>query len=79
MSLLWCGERGSALQVRKLRETVEALWSLPSRQPIEIAIYPSDIAVRARGDIDYDLSLWHRSIFAEATRAAKGNCRNQMG
>ncbi|HWW16770.1 MAG TPA: hypothetical protein VN310_19065, partial [Candidatus Dormibacteraeota bacterium] len=35
------------------------------------------IAVRARGDIDYDLSLWHHSIFAQAIRAAKGNCRNQ--
>jgi len=60
---------------RKLRETVEALWSWPPRQPIQIAIAPSDIPVRARGDMDYDLSLWHRSIFAQATRAAKRNCR----
>src|SRR5215471_6277909 len=44
---------------RKFRQTVEPLWSRPSGQPIEIAIGSSDVAVRARRNIDDDFSLWH--------------------
>jgi len=47
---------GGALE---FRETVEALWSWPFRQPIEIAIGSSHVAVRARRNIDDDFSLWH--------------------
>src|SRR5262249_12850558 len=46
---------------RELRETVETPWSRPFRQPIEIAIRPSHVAVRARRDIDDDFSLWHHT------------------
>src|SRR5687767_6562275 len=47
---------GGALEVR---ETVEPLWSWPFRQPIEIAIWSSDVAVRACGNVDDDFSLCH--------------------
>jgi len=47
---------GGALE---FRETVEALWSRPFRQPIEIAIWSSHVAVRARRNIHDDFSLWH--------------------
>src|SRR5215813_9798974 len=40
-------------------ETVEALWSWSFRQPIEIAIGSSHVAVRARRKIDDDFSPWH--------------------
>src|SRR5262249_49685911 len=43
----------------EFRETVEALWSRPFRQPVEIAIGSSHVAVRAGRDIDDDFSLWH--------------------
>jgi len=43
----------------EFRETVEALWSWPFRQPIEITIGSSHVAVRARCDIDDDFSLSH--------------------
>jgi hypothetical protein len=43
----------------EFQETVEALWSLPFRQPIEIAIGSSHVAVRARRNIDDDFSMWH--------------------
>jgi hypothetical protein len=43
----------------EFRETVEVLWSWPFRQPIEIAIGSSHVAVRARRNIDDDFSLWH--------------------
>ena len=45
---------GRALEFRK---TVEALWSWPFRQPVEIAIGSSDVAVRARRNIDDGLAL----------------------
>jgi len=44
---------------RKLRQAVEALGSGAARQPIEIAIGTSDVAVRAGRNIDDDFSLWH--------------------
>jgi hypothetical protein len=47
---------GGALE---FRETVEALWSRPFRQPIEIAIGSSHVAIRARRNIHNDSSLWH--------------------
>jgi len=47
---------GGALE---LRETVEALWGWPFRQPIEIAIWSSHEAVRARRNVHDDFSLWH--------------------
>jgi hypothetical protein len=43
----------------EFRETVKALWSWPFRQPIEIAIGPSHVAVRARRNIDDYFSPWH--------------------
>ena len=43
---------------RKLRQAVETLGS-GARQPIEIAIGTSDVAVRAGRNIDDDFSLWH--------------------
>jgi hypothetical protein len=42
----------------EFRQTVEALRSRPFRQPIEIAIGSSHVAVRARRKIHYDFSLW---------------------
>src|SRR5215510_3637866 len=45
----------------EFREAVEALWSRPFRQPIEIAIGSSHVAVRARRNIHDDLSLWHEN------------------
>src|SRR5438105_1590534 len=47
---------GGALE---FRETVEALWSWPFGQPIEIAIRSSHVAVRAGRNIHDDFSLWH--------------------
>src|SRR5215472_1429974 len=47
---------GGALE---FRETVEALWSWAFRQPIEIAIGSSHVAIRARRNIDDDFSLLH--------------------
>ena len=47
---------GGALE---FRETVEAFWSRPFRQPVEIAIGSSHVAVRARRNIHDDFSLWH--------------------
>src|SRR5207249_5573245 len=61
---------GGALEFRK---TVEALWSWPFRQPIEIAIGSSHVAVRARRNIDDDLSLWHDYPLAVSSSA--GNNR----
>ena len=49
---------GGALE---FRETVEALWSRPFRQPIEIAIGSSHVAIRARRNIDDDFSIWHNT------------------
>ena len=49
---------GGALE---FRETVEALWSRPFRQPIEIAIGSSHVAIRARRNIHDDSSLRHAS------------------
>jgi len=46
---------GGALE---FRESVEVLWSWPLRQPAEIAIGSSHVAVRARRNIDDDFSLW---------------------
>jgi hypothetical protein len=43
----------------EFRETIEALWSRPFRQPGEIAIGSSYVAVRAGRNIDDDFSLWH--------------------
>jgi hypothetical protein len=40
---------GGALE---FRQTVEAFWSWPFRQPIEIAIGSSNVAVSARRDVD---------------------------
>jgi len=39
-------------------ETVEALWRRPFRQPIEIAIWSSHVAVHARRNVHDDFSLW---------------------
>jgi len=47
---------GGALE---FRETVKALWSWAFRQPIEIAIGSSHVAIRARRNIDDDFSLLH--------------------
>jgi hypothetical protein len=41
----------------EFRETVEALWSRAFRQPIEIAIWSSHVAVRARRNIHNDFSV----------------------
>jgi len=46
----------------EFRETVEALWGRPFRQPIEVAIEPSDEAVRARCDVYDDFSRGHRLV-----------------
>ena len=47
---------GGALE---FRETVEAAWSRPFGQPIEIAIASSHVAVRARRNVHDDFSLCH--------------------
>src|SRR5215472_6876171 len=47
---------GGALE---FRETVEALWSRPFRQPVEISIASSHVAVRARRNIHDEFSLGH--------------------
>src|SRR5216684_7702367 len=58
---------GGALE---FRETVEALWSWPFRQPIEIAIWSSHVAVRARRNIHDDFSLWH------ARKSSRPRCKS---
>src|SRR5438552_7883255 len=58
---------GGALE---FRETVEALWSWPSRQPIEIAIGSSHVAVRSRRNIDDDYSLRRYTSMSVISRAA---------
>jgi hypothetical protein len=58
---------GGALE---FRETVEALWSRPFRQPIEIAIWSSHVAVRARRNIHDDFSLWH------ARKSSRPRCKS---
>src|SRR5947209_6818728 len=57
---------GGALE---FRQTVEALWSRPIRQPIEIAVWTRHVAVRARRNIHDDLSLCHATpcLQAEST------------
>jgi len=57
---------GGALE---FRETVETLWSWPFRQPIEIAIGSSHVAVRARRNIDDDFSLWHDTPMSVSSSA----------
>ena len=42
---------------REFRQTVEAFGRRPIRQPIEIAIRSSDVAVGARRNVDNDSSL----------------------
>jgi hypothetical protein len=59
---------GGALE---FRETVEALWSWPFRQPIEIAIGSSHVAVRARRNIDDDFSLWHDTPMSVSSSAGE--------
>jgi hypothetical protein len=59
---------GGALE---FRETVEALWSWPFRQPIEIAIGSSHEAVRARRKIDDDFSLWHSTPMSVSNSAGE--------
>ena len=46
----------------EFRQTVKALWRWSCREPIEIAIWSSDVAVRAGCDIDNDFSLWHMPL-----------------
>ena len=58
---------GGALE---FRETVEALWSRPFRQPIEIAIWSSHVAVRARRNIHDDFSPWH------APKSSRPRCKS---
>jgi len=62
---------GGALE---FRETVEALWSRPFRQPIEIAIGSSHVAVRARRNIDDDFSLWHDNPPRQSLTALVKGC-----
>ena len=42
---------------REFWQTVETLWSGPSRQRIQIAIGSSDVTIRTRRNIDDDFSL----------------------
>jgi hypothetical protein len=43
----------------EFRQTVEALLSRPTRQPIQVAIEPSDVTVCACRDVDDDLPRRH--------------------
>src|SRR5262245_21974520 len=56
----------------EFRETVEALWSRPFSQPIEIAIRSSHVAVRARRNIHDDLSLWRENPHVSFPRSIDG-------
>ena len=65
---------GGALE---FRETVKALWSRPFRQPIEIAIGSSNVAIHAGRDIDDDFSLCHDTPMPVYTFSLlPGNCAN---
>src|SRR5215467_13862676 len=59
---------GGALE---FRETVEALWSWPFRQPIEIAIGSSHVAVCARRNINDDFSLLHDTPMSVSSSVAE--------
>src|SRR5262245_19347741 len=56
----------------KVRQTVEAFWSRPFCEPIEIAVGPGHVAVRARRDVHDGFSLGHHACPAEARRAKAG-------
>ncbi len=53
---------GGALE---FRESIKAVGSWPFRQPIEIAIRSSHVAVRARGNVHDDFSLWHETPMSD--------------
>src|SRR5258705_1126139 len=55
---------GGALE---FRETVEALRGWPFRQPIEIAIGSSHVAICARRNVDNDSSQWHHPHSASSS------------
>jgi len=59
----------------EFRETIEAFWSWPFRQPIEIAIGSSHLAVRARRNIDDDFSHWHDSPISVSSSSGEAQSR----
>ena len=48
----------------ELRKTVESLWSGTFRQPIEIAVRPSHVAVSTGRNVNYDFSLRHETTMS---------------